>query len=242
MVDSRLSDISSTSTPVATDILYMTNSGGGTNKRVQLDDAIKKGFPVVLSGIASNSTPVTTDVLMMTQSTGTSATRVQVDDLLKKVIPPSLAGLTSSATPPASDILLATDSGGTTMERISVGSIQANAVTNINGNNFTLHGFEGNINTVATAAYTTVTSDNGKLINMTSSAAGTLTVIANAPAGYNFGVIQSGAGQVTIASNGNVRNRSTHTKIAGQYGIGTVFVLSNTNTAPEAYLAGDTSA
>ena len=70
----------------------------------------------------------------------------------------------------------------------------------------------------------------------------TLTIHAAAPAGFNCLVIQKGAGQVTIAaSGGNVRNGNTHTKLANQYSEASLFVESNAGTAPEVYLAGDTT-
>jgi hypothetical protein len=72
----------------------------------------------------------------------------------------------------------------------------------------------------------------------------TLTIHNTAPAGFNCLVIQIGAGQVTIAAQatGSVLNRSTQTKIAGQYGMDSIYVVSNAGTAPQVYLAGDTGA
>jgi predicted secreted protein len=113
----------------------------------------------------------------------------------------------------------------------------------IDGSGTTLHDFKGKINAQTGTTYETVADDNGQVITLSNAAGITLTVHAAAPAGWNCLLIQKGAGQVTIAaSGGNVRNRSSHTKIAGQYGMVSVFVVSNVGTAPEVYIAGDTAA
>jgi predicted secreted protein len=113
----------------------------------------------------------------------------------------------------------------------------------IDGGAITLHDFLGKINAQTGTTYGTVADDNGQIITLSNASAITLTVHAAAPAGWNCLLIQLGAGQVTIAaSGGNVRNRLTHTKIAGQYGMVSCFVVSNAGTAPELYIAGDTAA
>ena len=112
----------------------------------------------------------------------------------------------------------------------------------LDGNLATLHGYEGNINAQTGTTYTTTDEDCGKVITLDNASAITLTVHQDAPAGFNCLIIQKGAGQVTVAAGGtgNVRNYSGHTKLAGQYAIGTIFVVSNAGTAPEVYLSGIT--
>jgi hypothetical protein len=125
--------------------------------------------------------------------------------------------------------------------------VQSSGITiddsdNMAGNQGTLYNFKGAINTQTGTTYATVDGDNGKIITLSNGSAITLTVHQAAAAGFNCLIIQLGAGQVTVAAGGtgNVRNRSGHTKLAGQYGMGSIFVVSNAGTAPEVYLAGDT--
>jgi hypothetical protein len=111
------------------------------------------------------------------------------------------------------------------------------------GGAYQLSGFKG-LQNVQTDSYTTVDSDLGKVIVMNKATGVTVTVHQGAAADFNCLVIQKGAGQVTFAAGGTgaIRNRSSHTKIAGQYGMASVYVESNAGTAPQVYIAGDTGA
>lgn len=127
------------------------------------------------------------------------------------------------------------------------GTIQNSGVViddsdNMVGNQGALYNFKGSINAQTGTTYTTQDSDNGKVITLSNAGSITLTVHQAAAAGFNCLIIQLGAGQVTVAAGGtgNVRNRSGHTKLAGQYAAGSIFIVSNSGTAPEVYLAGDT--
>jgi hypothetical protein len=97
---------------------------------------------------------------------------------------------------------------------------------------------------VQTANYETVDADFGKVIIMNKATAITLTIHAAAVQGFSCAILQKGAGQVTIAAAGTgaIRNRSSQTKLAGQYAMASVYVESNAGTAPQVYLGGDTSA
>ena len=153
----------------------------------------------------------------------------------------------ASTTLAATDIVMLTrDPGGSPADYYITGAnLKSQIFTqDVDGNDYTLHGFEGEINTQTGTTYGTLAGDNGKIITLNNASAITLTVLSTAPAGYNCLLIQAGAGQVTIAAGGtgNIRNRSSHTKIAGQYGMVSVFVVSNAGTAPEVYIAGDTAA
>jgi predicted secreted protein len=112
----------------------------------------------------------------------------------------------------------------------------------VTGSYGTLAGFKGAINAQTGTTYATVDSDHGKVITLSNGSAITITVHQAATAGFNCMIIQLGAGQVTVAAGGTgaVRNRSSHTKLAGQYAMGSLFVVSNAGTAPQVYLAGDT--
>jgi len=129
------------------------------------------------------------------------------------------------------------------LELAGKGTGVLSAQSNIDGNANTLYGFEGEINTQTGTTYTLLSSDNGKIVTLNNASAITLTVGSTLPAGFNCLIIQKGAGQVTVAAGGtgNVRNFDTHTKLAGQYAIGTLFIESNAGTAPEVYFAGNTT-
>lgn len=128
------------------------------------------------------------------------------------------------------------------------GQVQDSGITiddsdNLIGNHGTLYNFEGAINAQTGTTYSTVAGDNGKIITLNNASAITLTIHSAAPAGFNCLIIQKGAGQVTVAAGGtgNVRNYDGHTKLAGQYAMGSIFVESNAGSAPEVYLGGNTS-
>ena len=109
---------------------------------------------------------------------------------------------------------------------------------------FTIAGHESAINAQTGTTYTTVAADSGKVVTLDNASAITITVGSALPAGWHCQIAQKAAGQVTVAAGGtgNVRNRSTHTKLAGQFAMATLFIESNGGTAPEVYLSGDTVA
>jgi len=68
-------------------------------------------------------------------------------------------------------------------------------------------------------SYTLVASDNGKTVTLSNAAAITLTVPAGLGAGFYCNLIQTGAGQVTIAADGVTLNSyGGALKIVGQHG------------------------
>lgn len=73
-----------------------------------------------------------------------------------------------------------------------------------------------------TTSYTLVLSDAGKLIEINNSSATTLTIPADAsvpfPVGTKIDVIQTGAGQITIAGSGFTPNATPGLKISAQWG------------------------
>jgi hypothetical protein len=99
-------------------------------------------------------------------------------------------------------------------------------------------------NLTKTANYTATAADNRRRIVFNSASAVTLTLPNNLPDGWECGIVQLGAGAVTIAvaSGGTLLSRTSHTKTAGQYAQAYVFVASNTGTAAQVVLGGDTAA
>lgn len=76
---------------------------------------------------------------------------------------------------------------------------------------------------VQTSGYTPVTTDHGKIIEVSNAQGATITIPANAsqafPVGSYFGVMQQGAGQVVFlaASGATILSPSSKLKITGQY-------------------------
>ena len=105
-------------------------------------------------------------------------------------------------------------------------------------------GFTGVLNAQTGTTYTLDATDNGKIVTLSNASGITLTIPNSLIVGFNCLIVQLGAGQVTVAagSGATLRNRSSHTKIAGQYGLGTIAVLANAGSAAIAYLGGDTAA
>ena len=113
----------------------------------------------------------------------------------------------------------------------------------LQGNNFTLGGFEGVINNQTGTTYTLATTDLGLTVFLDNASPITLTVPNTLPAGWNCLIAQKGAGQVTVsaAASGNLRNYDSHTKLAGQYATASILIESNAGTAPEIWFQGRTS-
>lgn len=101
------------------------------------------------------------------------------------------------------------------------------------------------INFQTGTTYTVLSSDAGKVIDHFNAGAITTTLPNNMPVGWSCTYVQSGAGQVTFsaASGATIRNRQSHTKIAGQWGEAVLHVRANSGgSAAEYVLGGDTSA
>lgn len=106
-------------------------------------------------------------------------------------------------------------------------------------------GYRGNINFQTGTTYTVVTSDTGKVIDHSNAGAITTTLPNNMPVGWCCTYVQAGAGQVTFsaASGATLRNRQSHTKIAGQWGMVVLEVRANSGGSSSEYvLGGDTAA
>jgi hypothetical protein len=93
----------------------------------------------------------------------------------------------------------------------------------------TISNFSAALSPQTGTTYTLTLADNGKIITMNNAAAITLTVPATLGAGFNCMIVQTGAGQVTIAGSGTtVSNRQSFTKTAGQNAIATIIALTGT--------------
>jgi hypothetical protein len=113
---------------------------------------------------------------------------------------------------------------------------------NIDGADYKLSGFSGNANAQTGTTYTLLAGDNGKIVTLNNASSITLTVGSALPAGFNCLIIQLGAGQVTVVAGGtgNIRNFDSQYALAGQYAMGSIFIISNAGTAPEVLFGGRT--
>lgn len=94
-------------------------------------------------------------------------------------------------------------------------------------------------------SYQLQASDNANIICFEAAVAITVLIPNNLPLGFNVGIIQDGAGQITFNAEAGavLQNRQSHTKTAGQRAAASLVVVKNTggNTAT-LNLAGDTAA
>jgi len=117
-------------------------------------------------------------------------------------------------------------------------TIDAGNLNDFNFDGNSILGFDASINAQTGTTYTLLSSDAGKVITLDNASAITLTVPTGLGANFNCTLVQLGAGQVTISGSGTtVSNRSSHTKIAGQYGAATLLSYADTTWI----LAGDTT-
>lgn len=94
--------------------------------------------------------------------------------------------------------------------------------------------------------YTLLTTDDGKVVEITNAAAITLTLPASLPTGFSCLVCQGGAGAITFSagSGATINQRQSYTKTAGQWAVVSLYVRSNNGglTAATYVVAGDMAA
>lgn len=91
--------------------------------------------------------------------------------------------------------------------------------------------------TESTTARTLQSGDNGGIIHCTNTSGATLTIPTGLPVGFSVGVLAAATGVVSFAtSSTTLNNRQSHTKLAGQWAMGTIIQRTTNNFV----LAGDT--
>ena len=133
--------------------------------------------------------------------------------------------------------------GGTGLTALGTGiaTFLGGGALDLQGN--AISDFIGVINRQTGTTYTLAAGDTGKIVEVSNGSAITVTLPNSFPVGYNVVVTQMGAGQISFsaAAGGTLRNRSSQTKIAGQYGVTSLYVSTNAGgTAAEWVLSGDT--
>ncbi len=112
------------------------------------------------------------------------------------------------------------------------------------GDNGEIHGYRGSRNAQTGTTYEIVSGDSGKVLTLTNGSPITCTISNDVPVDFVCTVIQGGAGQITFTaeSGGTQRNRQSHTKSAGQWGVCGIYVFANSGgSAAEYILSGDTA-
>jgi hypothetical protein len=107
-----------------------------------------------------------------------------------------------------------------------------------------IHGYKAKRNAQTGTTYTLVAGDSGKVVELTNASAITLTLPDSLAEGFNCTLVQGGAGQVTLSAAGGatLRNRQSHAKIAGQWGVVALHVRGNSGgSAAEYVFGGDTA-
>jgi hypothetical protein len=108
-----------------------------------------------------------------------------------------------------------------------------------------LYGYKAKTNVQTGTSYNLLSTDTGKVVTLSNGSAITLTLDNSLDVGFVCTVIQKGAGQVTFSpeAGATLRNRSSHTKTAGQYAVTTLYVDENSDGESAVFfLAGDTAA
>ena len=101
-----------------------------------------------------------------------------------------------------------------------------------------LTGFGADVQTEAGTSRGLLASDNGTIINCSNGSAISITIPDNLPTGFNCMIIQSGAGQVTLAASSSATlNNKNGIKTSGQYAIMTLVHLGSDVFV----ISGDTS-
>lgn len=106
-------------------------------------------------------------------------------------------------------------------------------------------GYLAHLNLQTGTTYTLQSSDRGKVVELTNGSSITLTIPSTLAVGFCCTIVQGGAGQVNVSagSGATLRNRQSHTKLAGQWAGATLYVRTNSGgSAAEYVLNGDTAA
>jgi hypothetical protein len=158
------------------------------------------------------------------------------NDVIYQVLPGTPAGSPTAPAIPANSISLATiavGAGVTQINAVNITDTRPEVTTNLPAPQLNF-----SVNTQTGTSYTTVASDNGKLVTQANGSAITTTIAPNASVDYPVGAqitfAQYGAGQVTIQGGSGVTIVSTGAtaatpKLRVQYSTATAIQTSNDN-------------
>lgn len=209
------------------------NVSGGTAVPTALSQAQARTFlayaAVALSGSASD---LTTGTLPLARLVGITNTEISASAAIV---------LTKLATIAAHRYLGNNTGSAATPIELTATQLQAE-LADWNGN--ALSNFDASVVVDTSTARTLSATERGCILTLNNASAVTVTLPNSSEIGYSLTVYQKGAGQVsfTAASGATLRNRQTHTKLAGQYAAATLFVEANAGSAAIWVLAGDTTA
>jgi len=125
----------------------------------------------------------------------------------------------------------------------TTGKVLANSPVLV-GDNGELTGFRVSPKVITATSYTLLPEDTGRPLEFSNASTISVTVPGSLPKGWTAPISAVGAGEVQLVTAGaTIRNRSGHTKLAGQWGMGAIYVRENSGgSAAEVLFGGDTVA
>jgi hypothetical protein len=124
-------------------------------------------------------------------------------------------------------------------------NVDSDLIYNPSTNMLTTNGITANrivgntsiIITESTISRTLQSGDNGGIIMCTNTSGATITIPTSLPVGFSVGILAAATGVISFATSGTtLNNRQGHTKLAGQWAMGTIVQRTTNNFV----LAGDT--
>lgn len=136
--------------------------------------------------------------------------------------------------------VLSSGTGGNFAASIDTGLTYNPSTDMLTASGITANRIVGSTNIIITESTTSRTlqsGDNGGIIHCTNTSGATLTIPTGLPVGFSVGVLAAATGVVSFATSGTtLNNRQSHTKLAGQWAMGTIIQRTTNNFV----LAGDT--
>lgn len=136
--------------------------------------------------------------------------------------------------------VLSSGTGGNFAASIDTGLTYNPSTDMLTASGITSNRIVGSTNIIITESTTSRTlqsGDNGGIIHCTNTSGATLTIPTGLPVGFSVGVLAAATGVVSFTTSGTtLNNRQSHTRLAGQWAMGTIIQRTTNNFV----LAGDT--
>lgn len=137
--------------------------------------------------------------------------------------------------------VLSSGTGGNFAASVDTGLTYNPSTDMLTASGITANRIVGSVNIIITESTTSRTlqaGDNGGVIMCTNTSGATITLPTSLPVGFSVGVLAAATGVVSFTTSGTtLNNRQSHTKLAGQWAMGTIIQRTTNNFV----LAGDTA-
>lgn len=235
MADSKITDLTELTSPVAADVLAIVDDTVGTpiTKKITYSNLGIPANTTHRTGDGSDHADVATNTV---HSTGDGSDHSAVAANTLKVTNATHTGDVTGATALtiadeavtlakmahiATDSFLGRDTAGTgDVEVLSAAT--AKTVLDIAQGDLTQE-----INAQTGTSYTLVDSDHGKLVTMSNASAITLNINTGLRSDFACSILQKGAGQITVAGTATINNIDTANKSEGQWALFSVSHLGS---------------